>query len=273
VPKEERLVEFQALAESFGIPFTVEEGRSPKKLRDFLERLRGKPMERALSYLLLRSLKQAVYDVVNVGHFGLAAPDYLHFTSPIRRYPDLVVHRLLKNQLRAEGLPAGGASHAPDGRGEPPRRQELSAWALESSMHERRAMEAEREVVDMYRAWLMRDRVGEEYDGLVVGVMGFGFFVEIAEPYVEGLVKVETLGDDQYELDESTLRLAGKKSGRSFALGDAVRVRIANVSVARRKVDLVLEEHAERAPRARPRGDGRATRGRRERAKERPRRR
>jgi ribonuclease R len=252
VPKEERLAEFANLAEGFGIPFDPEDGRSPIKLRAFLENLRGKPMERALSFLLLRSLKQAVYDVVNVGHFGLAAPDYLHFTSPIRRYPDLIVHRLLKNQLRAEGLPAGGVTHQP-----PPPRPELAGLALESSGHERRAMEAEREVVDMYRAWLMRDRVGEDFDGTVVGVAAFGIFVEVSEPFIEGLVKVESLGGDHWEYDENTVRLVGKKSGRSFALGDAVRVRIENVSVPRRKIDMVLEEHVEVTPRRKADGDRR----------------
>ena len=239
VPKESRLTEFASLAEGFGIPFSVEDGGSPVRLRAFLETLKGRPMERALSFLLLRSLKQAVYDVVNVGHFGLAAPDYLHFTSPIRRYPDLIVHRLLKNQLRAEGLPSGGVKHEP-----PPPTAELAAFAAQSSSHERRAMEAEREVVDMYRAFLMRDRVGDVFDGTITGVMAFGLFVEIAEPFVEGLVKVERLDGDRYEYDERLVRLVGKKSGRSFALGDAVRVRIENVSVPRRKIDLTLEEHA-----------------------------
>jgi ribonuclease R len=252
VPKQERLEEFAAIAESFGVPFSVEQARSPKALRDFLERLRGKPMERALSFLLLRSLKQAVYDVVNVGHFGLAAPDYLHFTSPIRRYPDLIVHRLVKNQLRAEGQPAGGVHHAP-----PPPREELASWAAESSSNERRAMEAEREVVDMYRAWLMRDRVGESYDATVVGVTNFGLFVEVAEPFVEGLIKPEKLGGSGWQLDERTVRLTQPGSGRSFAMGDAVRVRVENVSVQRRKIDFALESHQELAPRAEVRGRGR----------------
>jgi ribonuclease R len=246
-PSLERLEEFAALAESFGLRMAAEEGRSPRKLRDFLEKLKGRPMERSLSFLLLRALKQAVYDVVNVGHFGLAAPEYLHFTSPIRRYPDLVVHRLLKLQLRAEGLPAGGVKQAA-----PPPREELQRWAADSSGYERRAMEAEREVVDMYRAFLMRDRVGDEYDGTVVGVTSFGIFVEIADPFVEGLVKADRLGEEPFEFDERTVRLVGRRSGRSFALGDEVRVRIENVSVPRRKIDLALVEHAESSPRATP---------------------
>ena len=247
VPKQERLEEFAAIAESFGVPFAVEDARSPKKLRAFLETIAGKPMERALSYLLLRTLKQAIYDVTNVGHFGLAASHYLHFTSPIRRYPDLVVHRLVKRGLRAEGLPSGGG----EAYVAPPDRAQLAAWAMESSTNERRAMQAEREVVDLYRAYLMRDRVGEEFAGTVAGVTAFGIFVEIAEPFVEGLIKVERLGGGgAWRFDDRAVRLVSTLTGDSFALGDAVKVVIDNVSVQRRKIDLSLVGHEQTAPRA-----------------------
>jgi ribonuclease R len=242
VPSDERLQKFAELAQAFGLHFDAEDGRSPKKLRDFLAGLHGKPMERALNFLLLRTLKQAVYDVVNVGHFGLAAPDYLHFTSPIRRYPDLIVHRLLKNSLHDDGLPAGGNP------GTRPVREILQEMAAASSKSERRAMEAERDVVDLYRAVLMRDRIGEEYDGTIAAVVGFGLFVQIESPFVEGLVKLGTLTDDQYELDEETQRLVGRTTGRQFALGDPVKVRIENVSVPQRKIDLGLIEHSSTAP-------------------------
>jgi ribonuclease R len=239
VPADERLQQFAELAQAFGLHFAPEDGRSPKKLRDLLASLHGRPMERALNFFLLRTLKQAVYDVVNVGHFGLAAPDYLHFTSPIRRYPDLIVHRLLKHSLHSDGLPAGGP---PPTR---PARETLQQMAAESSAAERRAMEAERDVVDLYRAVLMRDRIGEEYDGTIAGVASFGLFVQIESPFVEGLVRVAGLGDDHYEFDEETQRLVGRRTGRQFALGDPVKVRIENVSVPRRKIDLALVEHAQ----------------------------
>lgn len=242
VPSDERLQQFAELAQAFGLHFDAEAGRSPRKLKDFLQSLHGKPMERALNFLLLRTLKQAVYDVVNVGHFGLAAPDYVHFTSPIRRYPDLIVHRLLKHSLHSDGLPAGGAP------GTRPTRETLQAMAAESSKAERRAMEAERDVVDLYRAVLMRDRIGEEYDGTIAAVVAFGLFVQIESPFVEGLVKVGTLVDDQYDFDEATQRLVGRAHGRQFALGDPVKVRIENVSVPGRKIDLALVEHATIAP-------------------------
>jgi ribonuclease R len=258
VPSDERLEDFARIANAFGIRFDPEDGKDPRKLRELLDDIRGKPMERAMNFLLLRALKQAVYDVVNVGHFGLGARDYLHFTSPIRRYPDLIVHRLLKHSLHSDGVAAGGKPLPP------PPRPELQAMAQESSQAERRAMEAEREVVDMYRSFLMRDRIGEEFDATISGVTGFGLFVQVESPFIEGLVKLDSLHDDHYELDEESLRLVGRTSGRSFALGDQVRVRVENVSVQRRKIDMVLEEHIARAvmphfPRKAPRASTRPT--------------
>ena len=209
-----------------------------------LERLKGHPAEKALSFQLLRSLKQATYDVVNLGHFGLASSDYLHFTSPIRRYPDLIVHRLLKSRLAGQGKPAGGfkaPSVAPV-----PDRYALQKMAADSSFAERSAMEVEREVVDLYRAFFLRDRVGDVFDGVISGVMGFGVFVVVDEPFVEGLVRVEALSDDYYVFDEASARLVGRRSGRTFALGDSVRVEVQSVSVVRRKIDFALAGHRAR---------------------------
>jgi ribonuclease R len=242
VPSLERLEAFADLARGFGLDFEASQGQSPLAVAGVLKEMQGKTYERALNFMLLRSLKQAAYDVVNVGHFGLASRAYLHFTSPIRRYPDLIVHRLLKHHLRREGQASGGATHAT-----PPPREVLAEWAAESSSHERRAVEAEREVVDMYRAFLMRDRVQEELDGIVSGVTNFGLFIECTTPYVEGLIKLDRLhdggeGGDAWIFDEKTLRLVGRRSGRFFSLGDPVRVRVDNVSVARRRIDLSLVE-------------------------------
>jgi ribonuclease R len=237
VPSDERLQAFADLAQAFGLHFQPEDGKVPRKLRDLLTSLKGRPMERPLNFMLLRTLKQAVYDVVNVGHFGLAAPDYLHFTSPIRRYPDLIVHRLLKHSLQSDGLPAGGPPPVK------PARETLQQMASDSSKAERRAMEAERDVIDLYRAVLMRDKVGEEYDGAVSGVATFGLFIQIEVPFVEGLVRTAAINDDQYELDAETQRLVGRRTGRQFSLGDPVKVRIENVSVPRRKIDLALVAH------------------------------
>jgi ribonuclease R len=160
---------------------------------------------------------------------------------PIRRYPDLIVHRQLKHLLHQDGLAAGGP---------PPQvstRKDLAQMAADSSSNERRAMEVEREVIDLYRAFLMRDRVGEVLDGTIAGVAPFGLFVQIEVPFVEGLVRTETLADgkrgEHWELDETGTRLSGRNTGRTFTLGDTVKVRVENVSVQRRKVDLVLEDH------------------------------
>ncbi len=232
-PRREPLQRLSELAHGFGFPVDPEAATEPLALRTFLETIKGQPCERSLSYLVLRSLNQAVYSVDNVGHFGLGARRYLHFTSPIRRYPDLVVHRLLKLILQQESLPAGKVY------GSWPPRKEMKEWATDSSLRERRAMEVERQVVDLYRALLMRERIGEEFSGVVSGVTSAGLFVEIDDPYVEGLVKSDRL-DEDYELNDKTLRYETPKNGPSIGLGDSVRVRIDSVSVPQRRIELSL---------------------------------
>ena len=243
-PDADRLEQFTQLAAHYGISIDVDEARTPKGLRAVLAKLKDHPAEKALSFALLRSLKQATYDTVNVGHFGLASRDYLHFTSPIRRYPDLIVHRLLKMRLAREEKPSGGWRQARSQQ--PPDRGELQRMASEASFAERTAMEAEREVVDIYRAYFMRDRIGDVFEGTISGVMGFGIFVVVDDPFIEGLVRVEALSDDYYLFDEVTARLVGRRTGRVFALGDTVKVEVQSVSVVRRKIDFALHEHRER---------------------------
>lgn len=232
-PRREPLERLAELATSFGFPIDPESADDPLVLRTFLETIKGQACERSLSYLVLRSLNQAVYSVDNVGHFGLGARRYLHFTSPIRRYPDLVIHRLLKLMLQQESLPAGKVY------GEWPPRKEMKLWADDSSLRERRAMEVERQVVDLYRALLMRERIGEEFSGSISGVTTAGLFIEIDEPYVEGLVRSERL-DEDYELNDKTLRYEAPRLGKSLGLGDQVRVRIDSVSVPQRRIELSL---------------------------------
>jgi ribonuclease R len=260
-PDRARLEEFATLAENYGIPVDVDEARTPKGLKRVLDKLRGHAAEKALSFQLLRSLKQATYDVVNIGHFGLASADYLHFTSPIRRYPDLIVHRLLKSRLAGLGKPAGGVK--PPSVAPVPDRIALQKMAAESSFSERQAMEVEREVVDLYRAFFMRDRVGDVLEGVISGVTGFGLFVTIDDPFVEGLVRIDAISDDYYIFDEPASRLVGRRSGQAFALGDSVKVEVQSVSVVRRKIDFALADHVARH-RARDfqRGDKRRRDGR-----------
>jgi ribonuclease R len=235
-PDATKLETFAGLAESYGMPFDMEEARTPKGLGRLLQRLKGHPAEKPLSFQLLRSLKQATYDLVNIGHFGLASAAYIQFTSPIRRYPDVVAHRRLKHRLARLGKPAGGfpplpADHEVDG---------LTRVAAEASFAERKAMEIEREVVDLYRAFFMRDRVGDVLTGTISAVTSFGVFVAADEPFVEGLIRAEELGDDIFSFDEARLRLVGRRSGHAFALGDTVTIEVLSVSVARRRIDFRL---------------------------------
>ncbi|HXJ23767.1 MAG TPA: ribonuclease R [Polyangia bacterium] len=241
-PDRTRVEEFAILAEHYGIAVDVDEARTPKGLKKVLDRFRGHAAEKALSFQLLRSLKQATYDVVNIGHFGLASADYLHFTSPIRRYPDLVVHRLLKARLATLGRPAGGFKPGATTTDRP----SLQKMAADSSFAERQAMEVEREVIDLYRAFFLRDRVGDTFEGTISSVTGFGVFVQVDDPFVEGLIRIDQLSDDYYNYDEAACRLVGRRSGRAFALGDSVKVEVQSVSVVRRQVDFALADHMSR---------------------------
>ncbi len=236
VPSQERLEQFGAVVESFGMKFDAEDGKSPRRMKDFLDKLHGKAVEPALQFMMLRALKQAAYDVLNVGHFGLAARDYVHFTSPIRRYPDLIIHRLLKLSIALDH----GASGGPP----PPAvsREDLAELAKQSSANERRAMEVERNVVDLYKAAVVRDRIGEVFDGRIASVTSFGLFIQIEAPFVEGLVKLTALPGDSYEFDQEHFRLVGRSSGRAFSLGQPMKVRIENVSISRRQIELVPAE-------------------------------
>ncbi len=261
-PDEEKLENFLALARAHGFALQAGEEISGRSLNELLKKLAGSPEQKTLNTLLLRSMMQAIYSAENIGHFGLAAPFYLHFTSPIRRYPDLIVHRLLKEHWKQ------GARSLSDGeRGQLEER--LDAVSARSSERERAAMVAEREVDDFFEALFMKDKVGEEYDGTVSAVAEFGVFVELTGVYVEGLVKAENIGSGA-NLDAERHRLVFD-SGLSFGLGDQVRVKVASVNMARRQIDFELlaikgEKHVrpaqepgarpERAPRGRSRSEG-----------------
>jgi ribonuclease R len=248
-PKADRVATLAELLGAYGIAVDVEQAVTPLGMKHVLDQIAERPGAQALSFLVLRTLTQAVWDTVPIGHFGLASGDYLHFTSPIRRYPDLLVHRLLKYHLHREGHASGGGYTKP-----PPPVTDLAALAHASSEHERRAMEAEREAVAMYRAYLMRDQVGQRFDGVVSAVTSFGAFVELEEPYVEGLIKLDSLGDEPFSFDEIHMRLSGARTGTTISLGDKVTVEINNVSVVRRRIDftLIVAQTAGRKPRRAP---------------------
>ncbi|MBL8719994.1 MAG: ribonuclease R [Myxococcales bacterium] len=224
-PDEAKLDRFAAMAEILGIRFDLEDAQDPRALGRLLKSIAKHPQAQVLNSLLLRSMKQATYDIVNIGHFGLASPAYLHFTSPIRRYPDLVVHRAVHRLC--EGKPAEKSETAIES---------LREAAMLASDKERKVMEVEREVVDLHRCILMRDRIGESFEGTVTALVGSGVFVALDAPYVDVMVKYEALGDDAYDLDEDGLRAVGRRSGDAIHLGDRMIVRIEDVGLERRQV-------------------------------------
>ncbi len=230
-PSEGKMAAFQEFIAYFnqGISLPVE-GVKPKLLQEFLERVAGQPEEHVINHVLLRSLPQAYYSVQNLGHFGLAADNYCHFTSPIRRYPDLMVHRILKNKLM-QGAPAGKANALP-----------LQEIAQSSSLTERRAMDAERDIVKLKKCQFVIDKVGEKFSGMVTSVQAFGFFVELDDIYVEGLVHVSGLEDDFYQYEEERHRLIGMNRRRQFAIGSTVEVCVHKVDLDRREIDFRLVE-------------------------------
>ena len=242
---------------------------SPRDFQKLVERMHGTPEEKPIAFLMLRTMQKARYDASNLGHFGLAAESYTHFTSPIRRYPDLVVHRTLRESRR--------------GRMTEERKSELTDDLPEVARHtserERRADDAERELVQWKKVRFMADKVGDEFDGYVTGVTAFGLYIELVEHFVEGLVHVSTMADDYYRFVERAHILRGENKGRVYRLGDRVKVQVVKVDMERRQVDLglveILEavrEKPERAPRLSKAGKAaereRAGRGRRK--KQRP---
>jgi ribonuclease R len=256
-PDPDKLLNFALIASGFGHTVAVGERIHPKPLARAVETVRGRPEEALLNTLLLRSMKQARYAVKNTGHFGLAATHYTHFTSPIRRYPDLVIHRLVHATLSGGGLPTERLEDL---------MPEIALW---SSSRERLSMEAEREVVDLKKARYMSDKIGEEFGGVITGVTNYGFFVQLVDVFVEGLVRAETIEDDYYVHDEARHALIGRRKKRVFRLGDPVRVVVERVDLVRRQVNFRLADAGE--AQASPQGHGprskREKRGKRKRAK------
>jgi ribonuclease R len=253
-PNPVKVEEFAEIAASFGHKFSMHGPVPQRGFQHLASQIRGRAEERMLSYLMLRSMQRARYSAKNEGHFGLAMKTYTHFTSPIRRYPDLIVHRILREVIeRGRANPAEFpvalgerralkrlAAAVMDEEREVELRRQLANVGEHSSERERAADAAERELMDWRKAEFMAERLGEVFDGIITSVKEYGFYVELNEFFVEGLVHVSTLTDDAYEYQERKHRLVGARSGRKHRLGDAVSVVVNRVDRGRHLIDFSL---------------------------------
>ncbi len=241
-PTLEKLEKLRGFLGELGLGLGGGDKPTPKDYAALLERVRDRPDRHLIQTVLLRSLAQAVYSPDNVGHFGLSLEAYTHFTSPIRRYPDLLVHRAIRHLLRGGKAKDFGYGH-----------KDMVNLGEHCSMTERRADEAVRDAVEWLKCEFMLDKVGEAFDGIVTAVTAFGLFVELKEVFVEGLVHVTALRNDYYHFDPVGHRLRGERSGRVYRLGDALRVRLTRVDLDERKIDFDLVDDGVSAGRGRRR--------------------
>lgn len=267
-PPPERLEKLKAFLAELGLSLhrgKSKEGPSPKDYQALLETIRGRDDYHLIQTVMLRSLSQAVYSADNQGHFGLNYEAYTHFTSPIRRYPDLLTHRAIRSVIRSKldtpHVRRACAVAMPRARIYPYDEAALEQLGEQCSLTERRADEATRDVVNWLKCEFMKDRVGETFQGVITAVTGFGLFVELKDIYVEGLVHVTALPGDYYHFDPVHHRLAGERSGRNFRLGDSVEVRVMRVDLDERKIDFEMSEGMLNAPVGR-KGRGAAPAGR-----------
>jgi ribonuclease R len=230
-PDPVKVAQFEEFISTLG--YSLNRTADDVKPRDFqklVERMRGTPEEKPIAFLMLRTMQKARYDPSNLGHFGLAASSYTHFTSPIRRYPDLIVHRTLR-EARHAVMTEERRSELTD---------DLPEIARHTSERERRAADAERELVQWKKVRFMADKVGDEFDGYITGVSAFGLYIELIEHFVEGMVHVSTMADDYYRFLEKAHVLKGENSGKIYRLGDRVSVQVVKVDMERRQIDLGL---------------------------------
>ncbi|MBC3955635.1 MULTISPECIES: ribonuclease R [Pseudomonas] len=248
-PPPERLEKLRAFLGELGLSLHKgKEGPTPKDYQALLETVRDRPDYHLIQTVMLRSLSQAVYSSDNNGHFGLNYEAYTHFTSPIRRYPDLLTHRAIRSVIRSKQdtphVRRAGAATIPKARIYPYDEALLEQLGEQCSMSERRADEATRDVVNWLKCEYMKDRVGESFPGVITAVTGFGLFVELTDIYVEGLVHVTALPGDYYHFDPLHHRLAGERTGRNFRLGDTVEVKVMRVDLDERKIDFEISEQS-----------------------------
>ncbi|MBE0365131.1 ribonuclease R [Pseudoalteromonas ulvae UL12] len=236
-PDNEKLTHFRAFLSELGIENTIPAEPTPKDITDSLSRLGQRPEIELIQTMLLRSMKQAIYQADNIGHFGLSLPAYAHFTSPIRRYPDLVVHRAIKGVIQAQGQKTSGEYvYTPD---------EVDQLGEQCSTTERRADDATREVADWLKCEFMQDRVGQHFTGVISSVTNFGLFVRLDDLFIDGLVHVTALGNDYFHFDGARHCLVGENTKQVYRLGDKISVTVISVSLDERRIHLGLQsEHA-----------------------------
>ncbi|HHJ14457.1 MAG TPA: ribonuclease R [Gammaproteobacteria bacterium] len=267
-PQADKLVELRAFLAELGLSLGGGDKPEAADFAALLREIQNRPDAHLIQTVMLRSLSQARYSPDNIGHFGLSQKEYLHFTSPIRRYPDLLVHRAIRHHLRALARykKQGGTGRPDTAAGFPYTDEDMRVLGEHCSMTERRADDATRDAVDWLKCEYMLDKVGEDYEGIVSSVTSFGIFVELKEIYVEGLVHVTALHNDYYHFDPAGHRLRGERTGRVFRLGDPVQVRVVRVDLDERKIDFELAETAQvedKPAAARSARRGRGSRGRR----------
>ena len=234
-PSQIALEKFQALAATVGIEVNLKGPVSPKIISDFIRGLEGHRAEALLNMSLLRSMKQAVYSSEHGVHYGLASSAYTHFTSPIRRYPDLVVHRLIRMALRN-----GGGNFSAKLEQRKKLEQDLTSICEHCSYRERLAADAERESIRIKQVRMVAKHLGEEFSGKVIGMIESGLFVQIQSPFVEGRVSVESMVDDSYEYDEDKMVFYGRRKKQVIRMGDAIRVRALKADLEKRQIDLLM---------------------------------
>ncbi len=236
IPDPVKIREFGELLHNLGVSFRLGKKIRSSALAGIIEAVRGRSCERFVNTLLLRTMKRAVYATNNVGHFGLASDCYTHFTSPIRRYPDLVVHRILANALQNPPTPP----LTKGGKGGFQARLPLHQIAVDCSERERNSMKAEWASRDLAAALFMQDKVGERFDGIISSVTRFGLFVEIQEYFLEGLVSLRSLRDDYYLFHEKSHQLVGRRTKKKYQIGFPISVKVKGVNPVKRWVDLEI---------------------------------
>lgn len=228
-PSPEKLIDLRKFLGELGLSLPGKKEPAPRDYAKLLQMIADRPDQHLIQTVLLRSLSQAIYSAENKGHFGLAFDAYTHFTSPIRRYPDLVVHRSIRKILQRKAKPEDIDPA-------------LEHYGEHCSMTERRADDATREAVDWLKCEYMMDKVGEEYDAVITSVTSFGFFVELAQVFIEGLVHISALRNDYYQFDPIKHALLGERTGKRFRIGDSVRVKLTRVDLDKREMDFMLAE-------------------------------